>query len=270
MFVYTIYIAFIHVWHFLHPHGLQGFFSKLLSETKYCACFIKIAIRVTILSLFTRGQEQKKFYSLCPCWVLFFHFNYCVSIFIEHKDEIYEEDLKEGWTFLGRKKVHIVFIVVLVVVLFKWSVPVCHLYCNTITLVQTNPLKFHAWEASEANFSRNSPELVHVMGSYKHASRHVDVWRVFGNSNQFINLWGPSHLCVHHLMTWPLGALRLEVTGGVWVFEFQQLQPAWQAQRGGGGGRERERGRKTRNGKSPSLFFLLLIPYPFQILMPAT
>ena len=67
-----------------------------------------------------------------------------MSIFIEHKDEIYEEDLKEGWTFLGRKKVHIVFIVVLVVVLFKWGVPVCHLYCNTITLVQTNPLKFHA------------------------------------------------------------------------------------------------------------------------------
>ena len=173
MFVYTLYIAFIHVWHFLHPHGLQGFFSTLLSETKYCACFIKIAIRVTILSLFTRGQEQKKFYSLCPCRVLFFHFNYCVSIFIEHKDEIYEEDLKEGWTFLGRKKVHIVFIVVFVVVLFKWSVPVCHLYYNTITLVQTNPLKFHAWEASEAKFSRNSPELVHVMGSYKHASRHV-------------------------------------------------------------------------------------------------
>ena len=268
MFVYTIYIAFIHVWHFLHPHGLQGFFSKLLSETKYCACFIKIAIKVTILSLFTRGQEQEKFYSLCPCRVLFFHFNYCVSIFIEHKDEIYEEDLKEGWTFLGRKKVHIVFIVVLVVFLFKWSVPVCHLYCNTITLVQTNPLKFHAWEASEAKFSRNSPELVHVMGSYKHASRHVDVWRVFGNSNQF-NLWGPSHLCVHHLMTWPLGALRL--MGGVWVFEFQQLlQPVWQAQRGGGRGRERERERKTRNGKSLSLFFLLLIPYPFQILMPAT
>ena len=268
MFVYTIYIAFIHVWHFLHPHGLQGFFSKLLSETKYCACFIKIAIRVTILLLFTRGQGEKKFYLLCSCRVLFFHFNYCMSIFIEHKDEIYEEDLKEGWTFLGRKKVHIVFIVVLVVFLFKWGVPVCHLYCNTITLVQTNPLKFHAWEASEAKFSRNSPELVHVMGSYKHASRHVDVWRVFGNSNQF-NLWGPSHLCVHHLMTWPLGALRLEVMGGVWVFEFQQLQPAWQAQRGGVG-RERERGRKTRNGKSPSLFFLLLIPYTFQILMPAT
>ena len=38
-----------------------------------------------------------------------------MSIFIEHKDEIYEEDLKEGWTFLGRKKVQIVFIVVLVV-----------------------------------------------------------------------------------------------------------------------------------------------------------
>ena len=245
MFVYTIYIAFIHVWHFLHPHGLQGFFSKLLSEIKYCACFIKIAIRVTVLSLFTRGQEQKKFYSLCPCWVLFFHFNYCVSIFIEHKDEIYEEDLKEGWTFLGRKKVHIVFIVVLVVVLFKWSVPVCHLYCNTITLVQTNPLKFHAWEASEAKFSRNSPELVHVMGSYKHASRNVVVWRVFGNSNQF-NLWGPSHLCVHHLMTWPLGALRLEVMGGVRVFEFQQLQPAWQAQRGEGRGREREKNSKWK------------------------
>ena len=69
---------------------------------------------------------------------------YCVSIFIEHKDEIYEEDLKEGWTFLGRKKVQIVFIVVLVVFLFKWGVPVCHLYCNTITLVQTNPLKFQA------------------------------------------------------------------------------------------------------------------------------
>ena len=242
--IYNIY-SFIHVWHFLHPHGLQGFFSKLLSETKCCACFIKIAIRVTILSLFTRGQEQKKFYSLCPCRVLFFHFNYCVSIFIEHKDEIYEEDLKEGWTFLGRKKVHIVFIVVLVVVLFKWSVPVCHLYCNTITLVQTNPLKFHAWEASEAKFSRNSPELVHVMGSYKHASRHVDVWRVFGNSNQF-NLWGPSHLCVHHLMTWPLGALRLEVMGGVRVFEFQQLQPPWQAQRGEGRGREREKNSKWK------------------------
>ena len=119
----------------LAPHGLQGFFSKLLSETKYCACFIKIAIRVTILLLFTRGQGEKKFYLLCSCRVLFFHFNYCMSIFIEHKDEIYEEDLKEGWTFLGRKKVHIVFIVVLVVVLFKWSVPVCHLYCNTITLV---------------------------------------------------------------------------------------------------------------------------------------
>ena len=100
-------------------------------------------MRVTILLLFTRGQGEKKFYLLCPCRVLFFQF-YCVSIFIEHKDEIYEEDLKEGWTFLGRKKVHIVFIVVLVVVLFKWSVPVCHLYCNTITLVQTNPLKFHA------------------------------------------------------------------------------------------------------------------------------
>ena len=39
-----------------------------------------------------------------------------MSIFIEHKDEIYEEDLKEGWTFLGRKKVPIIFIVVIVVV----------------------------------------------------------------------------------------------------------------------------------------------------------
>lgn len=242
--IYNIYIAYIHVCHFLHSHGLQGFFSKLLSETKYCACFIKIAIRVTILLLFTRGQGEKKFYLLCPCRVLFFHF-YCVSIFIEHKDEIYEEDLKEGWTFLGRKKVQIVFIVVLVVFLFKWGVPVCHLYCNTVTLVQTNPLKFHAWEASEAKFSRNSPELVHAMGSYKHASRHVDVWRVFGNSNQF-NLWGPSHLYVHHLMTWPLQALRLEVMGGVRVFEFQQLQPAWQAQRGGGRGREREENAKWK------------------------
>ena len=99
---------------FFAPRGLRGFFSKLFSETKYCACFIKIAIRVTILLLFTRGQREKKFYLLCPCRVLFFHF-YCVSIFIEHKDEIYEEDLKEGWTFLGRKKVHIVSIVVLVV-----------------------------------------------------------------------------------------------------------------------------------------------------------
>ena len=108
-------VAYIHVWHlYQQPHQLQGFFSKLFSETKYCACFIRIAIRVTILLLFTRGQREKKFYLLCPCRVLFFHF-YCLSIFIEHKDEIYEEDLKEGWTFLGRKKVHIVFIVVLVV-----------------------------------------------------------------------------------------------------------------------------------------------------------
>ena len=137
-------VAYIHVWHlYQQPHRLQGFFSKLFSETKYCACFIRIAIRVTILLLFTRGQREKKFYLLCPCRVLFFHF-YCLSIFIEHKDEIYEEDLKEGWTFLGRKKVHIVFIVVLVVFLFKWGVPVCHFYCNTITLLQTNPLKFHA------------------------------------------------------------------------------------------------------------------------------
>ena len=206
---------------------------------------------MTILSLFTRGQEQKKFYSLCPCRVLFFHFNYCVSIFIEHKDEIYEEDLKEGWTFLGRKKVHIVFIVVLVVVLFKWSVPVCHLYCNTITLVQTNPLKFHAWEASEAKFSHNSPELVHVMGSYKHASRHVDVWRVFGNSNQF-NLWGPSHLCVHHLMTWPLGALRL--MGGVWVW-VSAIIAACVAGAKRRGERERE-GEREKNAKWK-------IPLPF-------
>ena len=107
---------------------------KTLVRDKVLCLFQKISIRVTILLLFTRGQKEKKFYLLCLCRLLFFHF-YCVSIFIEHKDEIYEEDLKEGWTFLGRKKVHIVFIVVLVVVLFKWSVPVCHLYCNTITLV---------------------------------------------------------------------------------------------------------------------------------------
>ena len=83
---------------------------KTLVRDKVLCLFQKISIRVTILLLFTRGQKEKKFYLLCLCRLLFFHF-YCVSIFIEHKDEIYEEDLKEGWAFLGRKKVPIIFIV---------------------------------------------------------------------------------------------------------------------------------------------------------------
>ena len=72
---------------------------------------------------------------LCPRRVLFFHF-YCVSIFIEYKDEIYEEDLKEGWTFLGRKKVHMIL---LLLCFIQMGYIVCHFYCNTITLIHSNP-----------------------------------------------------------------------------------------------------------------------------------
>ena len=37
---------------------------------------------------------------------------FCSQTFLDYKDEIYEEDLQEGWQFLGRKKVGFFFVTV--------------------------------------------------------------------------------------------------------------------------------------------------------------
>lgn len=53
-------------------------------------------------------------------------------------------------------------------------------------------------------------------------------------------------------MTGPLGAVQLEVIGGVWVFEFEGLRGRCKKE-GGGGGRERE---KNAKWKMPLPFLL--------------